>query len=61
MQPANAYELKLQPDNSRSGQHVIWRTLEDDQMIDFQEEPARSDWQKFKVNILSVLPLDHEL
>jgi hypothetical protein len=30
-------------------------------MIDFQEEPARSGWQKFKVNILSVLPLDHEL
>jgi len=60
-QPANAYELLLQPNRSGGGQHVIWRTLEDDQMVDYQKEPSRSGWQKFKVNILSLLPLDDEL
>ena len=61
VQPANAYELKLERDKSGSGQHLIWRTLEDEQMIDLQKEPARSGWQKFKVNTLSLLPLDDEL
>jgi putative cardiolipin synthase len=61
VQPANAYELKLQPDTSGNGQHLIWRTLENEQMIDLHQEPARSDWQKFKVNSLSLLPLDDEL
>ncbi len=61
VQPANAYEVLLQPDNPGNGQHLIWRTLEDDQMIDLQKEPARSEWQKFKVKFLSLLPLDDEL
>jgi hypothetical protein len=61
VQPANAYELKLQPDNSGSKQHLIWRTLEDEQMVDLQKEPARSAWQRFKVTFLSLLPLDSEL
>ena len=61
VQPANAYELKLQPDKKGSGQHLIWRTFEDGQMIDLQKEPARSGWQKFKVDFLSLLPLDDEL
>ncbi len=61
VQPANAYELKLQPDNSGSNRHLIWRTLEDEQMVDLQKEPARSAWQRFKVKFLSLLPLEHEL
>jgi len=61
VQPANAYELKLQPNESGSGQHIIWRTLEEEQMVDFQKEPARSAWQKSLVRLLSILPLDDEL
>ena len=60
-QPANAYELILQPNEAGSRQHVIWRTLEGEQMVDYQEEPARSGWQKSLVRFLSLLPLDDEL
>lgn len=60
-QPANAYELKLQSNKASGGQHIIWRTLEDDQMVDHQTEPARSGWQKLKVNLFSLVPLDDEL
>jgi len=61
VQPANAYALDLQPDNRGNGQHLIWRTLENGQIIDLQTEPARSTWQKFKIWLLSLLPLDDEL
>jgi len=61
VQPANAYQVLLQPDLSGSGQHLIWRTLEGDQMVDLQEEPARSEGQAAKVNLLSILPLDSDL
>lgn len=30
-------------------------------MIDLQEEPKRSSWQKFKINVLALLPLDDQL
>jgi putative cardiolipin synthase len=61
VQPANAYELLLQPNNSGKGQHLIWRTLEDDQMVDLQKEPARSAAQTLLVRFLSLLPLDSKL
>lgn len=60
-QPANAYELKLKSNDSGRGQHLVWRTLEDEQMIDYTDEPSRSGWQKFIANFLSLLPLDSEL
>ncbi len=61
VQPANAYQVLLQPDTSGTGQHLIWRTLENDQLVDLQEEPARNDGQAAEVNLLSVLPLDPDL
>jgi putative cardiolipin synthase len=61
VQPANAYELLLQPNNSGKEQHLIWRTLEDDQMVDLQKEPARSAAQTLLVRFLSLLPLDSTL
>lgn len=60
-QPANAYELKLQSNNSSGRQHIIWRTLENGQRVDHQSEPARSGWQKIKVRLFSLLPLEDEL
>jgi putative cardiolipin synthase len=59
--PANAYELRLQPEHSPGKQHIVWRTLEDGQMVDHKKEPARSGWQKIQVNLFSLLPLDDEL
>jgi cardiolipin synthase C len=61
VQPANAYQVLLQPNASGEGQHLIWRTLEGEQMVDFQDEPARSEGQTLKVNLLSLLPLDSDL
>jgi hypothetical protein len=40
---------------------LIWRTLEDEEMVDLQSEPARSGWQKLGAGLLSLLPLDSEL
>jgi len=51
----------LQPDTSGDGQHLIWRTQEGERMVDFQEEPARSEAQTLKVKLLSILPLDSDL
>ena len=61
VQPANAYQVLLQPGNSENGQHLIWRTLEDDRMVDHLEEPARSTEQTSLVKFLSLLPLDSKL
>jgi putative cardiolipin synthase len=61
VQPANAYQVLLQPDMSGNGQHLIWRTLEGDRIVNLQNEPARSDGQSAKVNLLSILPLDSDL
>jgi len=60
-QPANAYQVLLQPDVSGNGQHLIWRTLEEEQMVDLQEEPERSEAHSLSAGILSLLPLDNDL
>lgn len=60
-QPANAYELLLQPRPSGKGQQLIWRTLEDDRMVDLRKEPSRGAGQMFLVRFLSLLPLDSTL
>ncbi|MDZ4729880.1 MAG: phospholipase D family protein [Xanthomonadales bacterium] len=60
-QPANAYQVLLQPNKHGKGQHLIWRTLESEQPNDHQKEPARSVWQRFLVSLLALLPLDSEL
>ncbi|MDT8322143.1 MAG: phospholipase D family protein, partial [Xanthomonadales bacterium] len=56
-QPANAYELLLQPRPSGKGQQIIWRTLEDERMVDLRKEPSRGAGQMFLVRFLSLLPL----
>lgn len=61
VQPANAYQLLFQPNQSGEGQHLVWRTLEDGQMVEFQDEPSRSAGQTIKVELLSLLPLDDDL
>ncbi|MBI3545108.1 MAG: phospholipase D family protein [Gammaproteobacteria bacterium] len=58
--PANAYMLALRPKQDGSP-GLVWRTTEDDVAVEYDVEPARSNWQRFKVNILSLLPLDKEL
>lgn len=61
VQPANAYELLLEPGNSGSRRHLIWRTLEDDRMVYLDKEPAKNAAQTLLVRFLSLLPLDSKL
>jgi hypothetical protein len=39
----------------------VWRTETDGRMVEYTHEPARSGWQRLKVKLLALLPLDREL
>ena len=58
VQPVNSYKLALSP-NSASA--LRWHTQEGEAAIEYVTEPARSNWQRMKVNILTLLPVDDEL
>lgn len=59
VQPANAYQVVLRQNDA--GQRLVWRTQEDGKNVEYDTEPARSNWQRLKVNILSLLRDDDEL
>lgn len=61
VQPANSYALLLRPNRTGSASHLVWRTQENGKMVEYETEPARSKWQRFEVNFLSLAPLDDEL
>lgn len=61
VQPANAYSLALRPSETGRAPSLVWRTQEDGKVVEYGTEPARSDWQRIKVNLLTLLPLDKEL
>ncbi len=60
VQPVNSYRLALRP-NSEGDPSLMWQTQEGAKVVEYDTEPAWSDWQRIKVNILSLLPLDDEL
>jgi putative cardiolipin synthase len=60
-QPANSYVLMLSEADGLGQRHLIWRTLEDGNPVDFEQEPAVTLWQRLKVDMLSLLPLDELL
>lgn len=56
--PENAYSVALRPgDKGR----LLWHTVEDGKPVDYDREPARSNWQRMKAKFLAWLPLDTEL
>jgi putative cardiolipin synthase len=59
--PDNCYKLMLHPNNPGEAPSLVWHTREHGQIFDYETEPARSDWQRIKANVLSLLPLDDEL
>ncbi|TAK91891.1 MAG: phospholipase D family protein [Burkholderiaceae bacterium] len=61
VQPVNSYMLVLRPNDAGRPPSLVWRTQEDGKAVEYETEPARSDWQRMKVNIYSLLPLDNEL
>jgi putative cardiolipin synthase len=58
--PANSYRVALADANSGSPK-VIWHTEERGAAIEYHTEPARSEGDRMKVHLLSLLPLDGEL
>lgn len=61
VQPVNFYRLALHPGEAGGMPSLVWRTQEGADAVEYTTEPARSEWQRFKVKILSLLPLDGEL
>jgi putative cardiolipin synthase len=61
VQPVNSYQLLLRPSTTGRASSLVWLTQEDGKAVEYNREPARSDWQRIKVNMLSLLPLDKEL
>lgn len=59
--PANSYRLTLLTDGVDSSSHLVWLTQENRVAVEYDREPARSDWERIKVNFLSLVPLDNEL
>jgi len=61
VQPVNSYMLVLRPNDAGGTPSLVWHTQEDGKAVEYDTEPARSGWQRFKVNILSLMPMDKEL
>jgi cardiolipin synthase C len=59
--PENSYGLAVQAGDVGGSLHLLWRTRENRRTIEYDREPARSDWQRMKVIFLSLIPLDNEL
>jgi putative cardiolipin synthase len=59
--PENSYGLVLQAHGMGGSSHLLWRTQENRVAVEYDREPARSEWQRMKVNFLSLVPLDNEL
>ncbi len=68
-QTARRFEAMVKPDDcyivglSSTGpsSRPVWHTEEDGHSVEYTHEPARSGWQRFKVKLLALLPLDKEL
>jgi putative cardiolipin synthase len=58
--PANSYALALLGSGDGSS-HLVWRTEENHGTVEYDLEPARSDWERTKVKFLSLIWLDSEL
>ncbi|MEI6545166.1 MAG: phospholipase D family protein [Methylococcales bacterium] len=61
VQPANAYKLALHSNTEGGEPSLAWHTQVGGKTVVYDTEPSRSDWQSFKINVLSALPVDDEL
>lgn len=59
--PESSYAVTQRVGSDGRSARLIWRTRKGDRLVDYDTEPARSRWQRLKVYLLSLLPLDHEL
>jgi len=67
VQPANSFHVLLEPPPDHrhlsppTTPYLVWRTQENGQMVDYVREPARNEWERLKVDALSLLRLDSQL
>ena len=59
--PPNSYELVVGAGGGAGSLQLVWRTEEGGKAVEYDREPARSNSQRFSLNLLSLLPLDDEL
>jgi cardiolipin synthase C len=57
----DAYSVLLVNSGVRRREHLVWKTEVNGMVTAQSTEPGRSRWQRFKVRLLSWLPLDREL
>jgi putative cardiolipin synthase len=55
--PESAYSVRF----ADTGKHLQWHYREQGRDVSRTTEPARSAWQRFKVRLISLLPIDPEL
>jgi len=67
VQPANSYHVLLAPPPDADARQppgpprLVWRTLEKGLPVGYGRDPARNSWQRLKVKLLSLLPLDSQM
>jgi putative cardiolipin synthase len=59
--PPNSYALALLPRDGGKPPQLVWRTEEDGQAVEYDKEPERSNGQRLRAELLTLLPLDGEL
>ncbi len=59
--PANSYRVMLRRGDGEGSGRLVWLTEEHGAPVEYDNEPARDEWQRMKVELLSLLPLDGEL
>ena len=59
--PPNSYELAMVPRDGNGTPRLVWRTEEAGHAVEYDQEPARSNWQTMEADLLSLFPMDSEL
>jgi cardiolipin synthase C len=60
-QPANSYVLGLGPPDAFGKPSLIWRTEENGVAVAYDKDPHVDSWRSFRVDLLSLLPIENEL
>jgi len=61
VRPENVYTPAWHEPSAAVPGHLVWDTREDGKDVEYVREPARSSWQKFKLTVMSWLPVNREL
>ena len=57
-QPANSFVLALEPDAKGGAPHLVWNSVKDGKPIVYDTEPGDDRLRGFKVDLLSMLPIE---